>query len=419
MYFQIVVARYNEDMNYLIPFSNVVIIYNKGEQNIPHEFKNVINLPNIGRETHTYLYHIITNYNNLAENTMFIQGHIGDHRMLDFKEYLKNKSFTGKISNNPITILKTHINHRGKFLRDLKSGNLKRPIYTSYDFINNILGINIENQKSIDVVWGANFSVSRQLILNKSINFYKNTIKYVEYDSNPEEGHFMERAWYLIFNHLKFVEKSIILYYFSININDINVLINLNKMKSLNEIEIRDKINKSKEIHLWTLNPLILKLLNLRDVQIKYINSLNYVEIYPYINDNSINIKFNNPIFILIEFANDIYELQFYNNNVQIYHYNTDKIIISGHYKKKRLNNHFLIKWTNDEFIIDGILQFPIRLFDNMKINRIMIKGESFIDYNIKIINNISIFITKDENIINNFYLNHYHNYYTINYNDY
>ena len=46
MIFQIVVARYNEDISYLIPFANVCIIYNKGDDNIPVEFTNIIYLPN-------------------------------------------------------------------------------------------------------------------------------------------------------------------------------------------------------------------------------------------------------------------------------------------------------------------------------------------------------------------------------------
>ena len=78
---QIVVARFNENILYLNNFKNIIIVYNKGENDIPSDF-NSIKLPNIGRESHTYLYHIIQNYENLANKTLFIQGRINDHKIL-------------------------------------------------------------------------------------------------------------------------------------------------------------------------------------------------------------------------------------------------------------------------------------------------------------------------------------------------
>tara|TARA_A100001015_G_C14323310_1_gene456449 strand:+ start:101 stop:412 length:312 start_codon:yes stop_codon:yes gene_type:complete len=68
--FQIVVSRYNEDISWTEKYSPHVIIYNKGVDSI----QNAISLPNVGRESHTYLYHIISNYHNLAERTIFVQG---------------------------------------------------------------------------------------------------------------------------------------------------------------------------------------------------------------------------------------------------------------------------------------------------------------------------------------------------------
>ena len=68
---QIVVARYNENINWLIPFKDIALIYNKGNNNIDANYFNIINLKNVGRESHTYLYHIVNNYDNLAKNTIF------------------------------------------------------------------------------------------------------------------------------------------------------------------------------------------------------------------------------------------------------------------------------------------------------------------------------------------------------------
>ena len=51
-------------------YKSYCTIYNKGE---PLE-ENCINLHNIGREGHTFIHHIVSNYENLADYTMFLQG---------------------------------------------------------------------------------------------------------------------------------------------------------------------------------------------------------------------------------------------------------------------------------------------------------------------------------------------------------
>ena len=70
---ELVIARYNEDVSWTTVIDNpdiVCTIYNKGQPiNLPY-----VQLPNIGRESHTYLHHIIENYNNLADVTVFCQG---------------------------------------------------------------------------------------------------------------------------------------------------------------------------------------------------------------------------------------------------------------------------------------------------------------------------------------------------------
>jgi len=61
MTFCIVVARYNENIEWTKQFTNV-IIYNKGEK-LEDEFYQVF-LNNVGREGHTYYKYIYDNYEN-------------------------------------------------------------------------------------------------------------------------------------------------------------------------------------------------------------------------------------------------------------------------------------------------------------------------------------------------------------------
>lgn len=68
---QLVIAKYNEDISWIKPLAqkHEIIIYDKSGQK-----NGFIDLENVGRESHTFLYHIINNYRNLADYTVFLQG---------------------------------------------------------------------------------------------------------------------------------------------------------------------------------------------------------------------------------------------------------------------------------------------------------------------------------------------------------
>ena len=44
------------------------------------------------------------------------------------------------------------------------------------------------------------FAVRKDLILKKSLDYYKKLILEVNHHTNPEEGQFLERSWYYIFD---------------------------------------------------------------------------------------------------------------------------------------------------------------------------------------------------------------------------
>lgn len=77
---EICVARYNENTDWLnnTQFNNFSkIIYNKGPSCLSIKTPEKCEerkLDNVGREGHTFLYHIINNYENLADVTIFLPG---------------------------------------------------------------------------------------------------------------------------------------------------------------------------------------------------------------------------------------------------------------------------------------------------------------------------------------------------------
>jgi hypothetical protein len=74
---QIVVARYNESIDWTNAYNDICVIYNKG--NDIECSSKVIALPNVGREGHTYLYHIINCYDILKKKTIFTQAQFLEH----------------------------------------------------------------------------------------------------------------------------------------------------------------------------------------------------------------------------------------------------------------------------------------------------------------------------------------------------
>lgn len=411
MLFQIVVARYNENIEYLSYLAPICMIYNKGETSIPYFFKNIINLPNIGRETHTYLYHIINNYDNLAENTLFIQGKIDDHQTFTLIEYMKNINIMAKKREIAIEKLKKKINHDKKYLDELKLS-----VITPFDFITKILNIKFEsiNKKKIPIIWGANFCVSKSLILSKSIEYYKNLIKYVEYDKNPEEGHFFERSWYIIFNYPYF--KKDIRYYYFINTS----------LSNIQYSKLFTKLNTiiNNKIDIWSshyIDPNILKEYN---IKISYLNSNQFFIIYPTINYNldnneySFEFNYDRTCIILFIFEKDIYEFRFDKNVLEVFHHNTNLTLANIKLIKfKKNNNSFLFKWSNYYFEINNLLKFPIFL-KNPDISLIKIMGnDCFIEYSYPY-NKINYFFTTNNYNIQKFYLYNYIENYTIPFDD-
>lgn len=390
MEYQIVVARYNEDISYLSSYANIMIVYNKGLPDIPLNFDTII-LPNIGRESHTYLYHIIQNYDNLANKTFFIQGFIDDHKLFPMDEYFKNDDFIGRKSQYSINMLKSTIIHNGKYLKDFKTGNLKRSKYTPYEWINKI-GIDISKYDNFEMIWGANFSISKELILKKPKIFYEDLMKYVEYDVNPEEGHFFERSWNLIFNHPIYNPKKIILYY-NLGLNKINN----NFVKNCKDILINDY--NIFEIHLWTNN-----IVNNNLFQIKYINNDLYIPIYPLIENNLFNIKINESVDLLLFFSNITFKLEIDYYCVNLYDINTEKKIGTFMKKKNNIYEDYIIKWNkNCLFILNKInnhilLKYLGNNLQNILEIKIKSNKDFFIDYSNNINSNLNIFLFCNQN---------------------
>ena len=192
MSFKIIVARYNEDVEWTKQFQNV-IIYNKGEE-LNNNY-NEIFLNNVGREGHTYYKYICDNYENLEDYTIFLQGRPFDHS----PNIIYNlNNLTNFINNKELSIDFEFLSEQIYYSSlDLECSIHWQCINIHKDW-ERVFGVNSENKECIFGA-GAQFIVSKNKILKNTKTFYENIVKMLEYDINPLEGHSIERFHKYIF----------------------------------------------------------------------------------------------------------------------------------------------------------------------------------------------------------------------------
>jgi len=211
----LVISYYKENLDWLndykhVPFSRV-FIYNKGPGSIPAVPFPYIErkLDNIGRCDHTYMYHIIENYDDLGEVTLFCTASLALGHKRDLFDFILNKTvstgdsvFKGSYFND---VKKDKYNFAlDKWEATLKTNNdgpdaaklalaSVRPFGKWYDKHFPNISVTMINYNGI-------FTVSNKHIHQRTKSYYAELIKEFPNHSNPEVGHYFERAWLAIFN---------------------------------------------------------------------------------------------------------------------------------------------------------------------------------------------------------------------------
>ena len=159
------------------------IIYNKGGP-IP----GTISLPNVGREGHTYIYHILSNYENLDDYTVFLQGNPFDHTRDLFKIL---KEFE-ELQSKPDFFQLCH-----EMLTDDEKGKPHHWVDIPVGYYYN----DLFKQPRTEFIYGAGaqFIVSKERILSRPKSFYCNIMKHLETSIDPPSVYCYERMWQHIF----------------------------------------------------------------------------------------------------------------------------------------------------------------------------------------------------------------------------
>ena len=194
----LVVAHYNEDIQWLKTLDGNVIVYSKGLNG---------DLPNMGRESHTYLHHIVENYDAICARpmatTVFLQGCIADHiqnkKESDFVAKLVSEAQQNGKSQNAQVWNVGYYNARWD-LKIPEQPNVK-PCTLAFGpwfvlYVSQIFPFE-------DLKWymGGLFAMRNDVITNRPKHYYQNLLVQLSDSENPAVGHYFERAWYYIFKH--------------------------------------------------------------------------------------------------------------------------------------------------------------------------------------------------------------------------
>lgn len=215
----LVIARYNEDLNWLeeSPFNEFqYIVYNKGDNEnfCKTNVISIINLPNVGKCDHTYLYHIVANFDNLNDILVFLPGSLDmsckKEKATEILNRIKINNyqkavFIGEYSRNILKEFFTFtldtfcISHSQNLEKNnscfVHPANI-RPFGKWY--LHNFGNISVNYY----TFWGI-FSVHKNDILQHSKYRYEKLLHQLELSSHPEAGHFIERSWGAIFYPMK------------------------------------------------------------------------------------------------------------------------------------------------------------------------------------------------------------------------
>jgi hypothetical protein len=200
---ELIVAHYTENLNWLrnLPKELQITVYDKSPDHSAG--LNTIPLPNVGREAHTYLYHIVNNYDKLTDWTIFCQGKPFDHAY-DFKKTLREFVTTGvKLASGQEQNQDFHWLGHLIDTDDYQGHRLFRPWSKNED----TRGLDLrgfhralfdtDGPDFYTFVLGAQFAIHRNLIQQKSVQFYERALDVSI--TFPDAAHCFERSWDRVF----------------------------------------------------------------------------------------------------------------------------------------------------------------------------------------------------------------------------
>ena len=215
---QIVVSRYDESTEW-VPRN--AIVYNKGEWITNSHVEKIIELTNEGREGETYLHHIIENYDNLYEYTIFTQADPFAHNPVFVqdvnrchpeifqsfgkwwqKEFPPDRIIEGgirpniHIGNRDFVCIHPEFWEDDGWVRIVRRIKMRNHIEYILPWVCKRLGLD-EPKMGVPISMCGMFGVHRTRIHKYPKTFYKKMKMFLL--EHPDHGYVVERFWAILF----------------------------------------------------------------------------------------------------------------------------------------------------------------------------------------------------------------------------
>lgn len=207
----LVIARYKEDLGWLSNYKDKgfrrIIIYSKGgpmECPLTASTCKVVELPNVGFCDHTYLHHIVHQYNDLADITVFLPGSADLPLKFSRKKEIIKLAFEGKPAIYGLKVQRLY-DSMEKFAID--SSTLSDPdnhdtgrAYILHPASHRPYGKWLDHylpgQRYCPYIsYKGMFSFSKEMIKKHRQDFYLPFLNQLSHHRFPEAAHYMERTW--------------------------------------------------------------------------------------------------------------------------------------------------------------------------------------------------------------------------------
>lgn len=186
----IVISKYKENIEWTKKIKHKITLYDKSDNPVSDSIK----LKNVGREGETFLYHIVNNYNNLDDITVFLQGNPFEHLQILV-------GWRAELSDEEKEKVIDKINKEIK--DDAKFTTFYQVLYNVPNFTNGV-NTKLNCMKYYNNVFdfftispGAQYIVPKENILARPLDFWKKLHKAMY---NEElNGYSQEQLWYFAF----------------------------------------------------------------------------------------------------------------------------------------------------------------------------------------------------------------------------
>lgn len=192
--YEYVMSHDKGSLEWLAPHSNYCHVYHKGEEIVPrYEFRQWDRLQNIKGEAYVYLHHIITNYNHLADVTVFLNDKLPTHQRegaaySDITKYVKDARSNGISFKIP-----------GRTLRDFESVMGRTSHLGSLAHFWKAV-FHKSPPARVTFSPGSCFGVKRELIWERPVDFYQKILSQLNADHSLEFNNYMEKLWIALFS---------------------------------------------------------------------------------------------------------------------------------------------------------------------------------------------------------------------------